>query len=416
MDNFSNDSNDNYIKCKSIRCTECGQSVMNFGDNDVDFCVYCGSTSVKATDFKYKPNMDYIIPFECTKEKAIRRYVSKLNRFILAPEYFKKKSQLSKIRSVYVPFEIRSYSKNGLTKTNEFHIKTATIGDYNYYDSYAAEADVDISYECSAFDLSKRYDNCLNAAIPFNIDKKEVFNSDYLQDHFVAFKDGSSVPSQAKFALDNMFYGTKPKDNSLVHRSNYYSRVEKDLKNRIGSCEAVKFDPELRKFKRKLNLRLDTVYNYGLFPVYFLATRDKKDKNIYSTVINGQTGKVACNLPVGYIKLFVFSLLLTIGFYLGLRDFYLHMYPVLLITLFISTITYFISKNQAKKICVKEYFEYNKKIDINVGKLCGVISFIIAFFDFCRWLICVYKIIIPIPKSYSCDGRIYIYSISEVSL
>jgi len=50
----------------------------------------------------------------------------------------------------------------------------------------------------------------------------------------------------------------------------------------------------------------------GMFPIYFLAIRDKSNKYVSYAVVNGQTGKVAVDLPIDFKKYILISLLLTI--------------------------------------------------------------------------------------------------------
>jgi hypothetical protein len=105
--------------------------------------------------------------------------------------------------------------------------------------------------------------------------------------------------------------------------SGYYADAKDVDKNMYGTdanalsapmaTKELKKDKNFRKFgcsNPVLGMNITDVKT-AYYPVYFLAIKNK-DKSISYAVVNGQTGKVAIEMPIDFSKYLIFSAILTI--------------------------------------------------------------------------------------------------------
>ena len=268
---------------QSYSCTQCGATLMNFDETAITFCSYCGSQAMieqKMTKIK-KP--EYIIPFKISKEECIKAYKNKVKRALFAPNYLKDSVTVEKFRGIFMPYVVYKLEKNGncTFKGSKYSHRS---GDYQIYDDYTINADVDASYEGLSYDLLSKYYDKYSYAIPFDYKKVEEFNPNYLISFYADAGDVTET------TYDN--------DVTLI--------TSRDTKRFLSKYK------EFGKFgcynpTATLNV---TNRKVGMFPVYFLAVRDKKDK-IYYAVVNGQTGKIVADIPISFGKYLVASVILS---------------------------------------------------------------------------------------------------------
>ena len=126
----------------------------------------------------------------------------------------------------------------------------------------------------------------------------------------------------------------------------------------------------------------------GLFPVYFVSIMDKDKEHIHYAVINGQTGKVAADMPIDFFKYIIFSVVLAVPIF-----FLLNSMPVFLpvhiniFTIIMSIVAFIIYIIELDKLNKKDnHFndkgfskqEINKKKSKKNMKFSYVIKFLIS--------------------------------------
>ena len=266
-------------------CTQCGATLLSFDETAVTFCSYCGSQNIIEEKMPKKKAPDYIIPFVKTKEQCIHNYKRKIASFLFCPSFMKKGFTVQKFRGIYMPYGIYPlyYNDDCVNHGQKYSHRS---GDYVYYDDYDLHADVEATYDGITFDLLSKFYDEYSHAIPFNFKKAEEFNPNYLPGFYA---DAGDVDI-GTYSTEAIKIGTDDSVNYLKKKWTY----------RFYSCHYPKVNFHVGEKK------------YGYFPVYFLSIRDKNDKNIYYAIINGQTGKVAADLPIDYIKYIIVSILLAI--------------------------------------------------------------------------------------------------------
>ena len=313
---------------KTYSCTQCGATLMTFDETAITFCSYCGSQAMIEEKMIKQNNPDFIIPFEKTQEECIAAYKSKVNRALFAPKYMKDDVVIKKFRGIYMPYGIYKVGHNGKT-TNKGSKYSHRSGDYIYYDDYTITADVNCDYDGISFDLVSKFYDKFSTSIPYNYKLKKDFNPNYLTGFYADTKD-----------VDESVYNDEACN---IAKSDANSRLRKVGGFSKYGCSNPTVPLEVIDKKT------------GMFPVYFLAIRDKSEKNVHYAVINGQTGKVALDLPIDFIKYIIGSILLAIICFL-LIDNIIVLTPrkVALFSIIAGIVSLIISATQASSIKKRE--------------------------------------------------------------
>lgn len=274
---------------KSYECSQCGATLLTFDETAITFCSYCGSQAMIESKLIKKNSPEFIIPFKKTKEDCIKAYKNKLTKSFFTPNYMKSDIVVDKFRGIYIPYCIYKLSYHD-TCYNNGEKCTGRHGDYLYYDDYAIAARVDADYDGVSFDMLSTFYDKFSTAIPHNYKEVEPFNTNYLAG----------------------FYADTADVNPSIYEDNATGIVNEDasinLRKRREFSKYGCNDP-------KINFQVTDKKN-GMFPLYFLAIRDKKEKYVNYAIVNGQTGQVAIDLPVDFKKYILSSLILAIPIFL----------------------------------------------------------------------------------------------------
>lgn len=332
---------------KSYLCSQCGAELLAFDETAITFCSYCGSQSMIASRMIKHNNPDFIIPFKKSKEECILAYKNKVSKFFFAPKSMKSDIIVNKFRGIYIPYCIYklSYHDQSINKGSKYKYRD---GNYVYYNDYKIYADVDAEYDGFSYDLISNFYDKFNDSIPYDFKTIENFNHNYLAGFYADAAD-----------IDNSLYENNVTTIANVDSVNHMRKKEEYAKY---GCS----DP-------RVNLKVSDKKK-GMVPAYFLAIRDKKNKYVNYAVINGQTGKVAVDLPIDFKKYIIISLLLTIPMFLLINNFIV-MTPqkICVVSIIFSIISLIISRYQLKKIYKREnhlddigYMRETNNIEYNI--------------------------------------------------
>ncbi len=317
------DMNNNY-EGRSYTCSQCGAELLTFDDTAVTFCSYCGSQAMIESRLIKLNNPDYIIPFKKTKEECIKNYKRKIKMNFFAPSYMKSDIVVSKFRGIFMPYVVYKISIHGnCSNTGKKYVKRR--GDYVYYDDYAVVSNVESTYEGFSYDLASNYYDKFSSAIPFDLNEKKDFNLSYLSGFYADKKD--LAPSlYDSFALS-------------VARRDASSKLSKEKPFRKYTFDKVMVPLSVEE--RKM----------AMFPVYFLSVLDKDKKHINYAVVNGQTGKVAADVPIDFKKYLLLTLILAvIIFFIINNNLVILPTNMLIISIVAAVVSLFISNKQINKM------------------------------------------------------------------
>ena len=283
------EDNNEKVEGKSFTCSQCGATLMTFDETAITFCSYCGSQAMIESKMMKINQPDFIIPFSKTKEQCEEAYRKKMKNAWFVPNYLKSEFTLEKFRGIFIPYAIYKIEHHGQT-SNKGEKYSHRMGDYVYYDEYTVTANVDASYEGISYDLISKFYDKYSTAIPYDFKKKETFNPNYLIGYYADVGD-----------VDSKIYDLDAKEEATIDASKRLNNV--GAFHQYG-CSHPTIPLEITERKR------------GMFPVYFLAIRNKENARINYAIVNGQTGKIVADLPISFGKYVVVSLIVSIILFL----------------------------------------------------------------------------------------------------
>jgi DNA-directed RNA polymerase subunit RPC12/RpoP len=326
--------NEDVISGKTYSCTQCGATLMTFDETAVTFCSYCSSQNIVENEVVKEKAPDIIIPFSKTQEDCINNYKKKISGFLFAPGYMKSDMVIKKFRGIYMPYAVYKLVHHG-DCTNKGKKYNHRSGDYVYYDDYAIHANVDATYDGISFDLLSKFYDEYSQSIPFDARGAEEFNPNYLAGFYA---------DRGDVAVDTYYSDAC----SLASRDSTRFLKKQIIYSKYGCPNpTVGFGVDEEK--------------YAMFPMYFAAIRSKDNKHIHYAAINGQTGKVAADMPISFAKYIIFSLIISVLIFICLN-----ILPVVLpwvINLFViimAIIAWIICGNELSK-CNDREGRYNDK-------------------------------------------------------
>ena len=322
----------NTFEGKSFLCSQCGAELMTFDETAITFCSYCGSQAMLESRMVTQNCPNYIIPFKIDREECIKEYKKVLKKSLFTPSYMKSDITLQKFRGIYMPYCIYTLAFNGKC-SNKGSKYSHRKGNYDYYDDYEIDADVNAKYTGISYDLISNFYDDFSQKVPFNFKEVEDFNFNY---------------------MSGFYADTKDVDEAIYDR----------MATSVANADAPKYLSKRKEFSKygcsnpKIGLSVSK-RETGMFPVYFLAVRNKDEKYIHYVVVNGQTGKIAADLPIDFKKYILGSIILAVPIFLliHLSNIVFTPQSVTVFAIIASVISMIIAANLAKKIKAKETHE-----------------------------------------------------------
>lgn len=268
----------------TYKCKNCGASVVADEQTSATFCVYCGNTAILKDKLSGNFKPDYIIPFKIEKDAAIKAFeeLSKGRPFM--PKDFNSKSNIEKIRGVYIPFWLYNFMVDGELNFNgeRTHTTSTPSATYIKTDHYKLYRTATMNFIKIPVDGSTRFDDdIMNSIEPFNYDELVPYNHAYLSG-FLAEKYDLDSDESSKDAQERALESSRAKITNDVARefASYYV-TEDSLKAEV------------------------TEKKYALLPVWMVNV--KYQDKYYLFAMNGQTGEFIGNIPLDKNKVILWS-------------------------------------------------------------------------------------------------------------
>lgn len=321
-------------------CPQCGGEIISDDTTAATFCSYCGSSTILDSRISKEKRPAYIIPFSKTEANCRTAYKKMLKQAVFAPDALKDEEHIKKFRGIYMPYWVYSFEKKGPVTFKGS--RSRRRGDYRYVKHYDVTCDIDAEYKGIAFDASSTFSDSLSKAIgPFDIKKGKTFTPSFLSGFYADTND-----------VRNYLYKS---DAEEIVTEVQCKKIEK---NRRFAKYNVGEPGHMYSLKRALCPDVTSI-DLALFPVWFLAYR--KDDRVAYAVVNGQTGKVAADLPVDYRKYIMASLLLAVPIFILLNLFFtLKPNWLLLLAAVLALICTIIANVQLSRILLRESGEADK--------------------------------------------------------
>lgn len=284
-------------------CPQCGGEIMSTDTSAAEFCSFCGASTILYSRLAKEKRPDYIIPFQKTKEDCKKAYAKMMKQAPFAPDALKNSDNIDSFRGIYMP-----YWAFHLTQQKPFSLsgtKQKRQGDYIYTDYYSLQGELDAYYKGLSYDASSSFDDNISEKLaPYDVRGMKAFTPAYLSGFYADTADvepgtyQNHAESVACSTSTNKIYSSFPG----VSISSSLTNDDLDTKT-----EAI---------------------DRTMFPVWFMSYRNG-DRVAYAT-INGQTGRVVCDLPVDPKTYLMISLVFAIPIFILLNLFLTITPPALL--------------------------------------------------------------------------------------
>lgn len=318
-------------KTKVFTCPNCGAEIESSDLSVTGFCAYCGSAVVFNSRIKEAEKPQKIIPFQISKEKCKDLYLQKIRSFYYRQKDLEDPAYLDRFVGFYLPYWLYSYEFNG-----DFSLKgnrNYTSGNYAIHEDYNLSGNLQGDVKGIPFDASLRFDDDIAGVIaPFSKEQMKDFSPNYLLG----------------------FYSEIADTESKTYEKEAFSMLGEEMEREILGPNGFN-RPDIKvqgKFDASC-LHNEMSVDRGMFPIWFLSY--KKNDRISYAIVNGETGKVYCDIPIDEKKFHKSSLLIAIPIFLVLNLlFQVSAETLPIITLVLSAFLIFLSQVQLHKIRVRD--------------------------------------------------------------
>lgn len=281
---------------KVYTCPSCGAEIVTDATTAATFCYYCHNPVILGGRLEGSFLPDKIIPFEFTKEDAVKKFLEFVGRKKFVPKAFFSKQQIDSICGVYFPYWNYSAKVEGSLQGEAKKIRSWTTGNMRYTETkfynVSREGVVSLT-NMTENALQKANADLARGVMPYNFEKMQDFQMGYLSGFFAEKRDIEKDSLTDKLQADAKTY------------------AERMLRDTIDSYSSVSIA------NSNMRLRIED-WSYCLLPVWTITYKGR-DGKIYYYSMNGQTGEVCGNLPVDRKKLALVSgVVSAVIFILGL--------------------------------------------------------------------------------------------------
>lgn len=264
-------------------CSTCGAEVIISGTEISTFCVYCGNPTIVFSRIRKINRPDAIIPFSVPKDAAEMLVRAKIRKGLFVPKAIKN-FKVESLVGLYIPYHINDimyrdtvtieyYYDEKKTKNSSPTRFVKTMSGQCHFDRLTTDACMNLNNE-----LSYRVE-------PYDVTEIVPFEEDYLLGFYADVPDVDS---------DDAFNHASSKAKDVVEKQ-LFDDIEGERHKVLSS------HPTTEQLSEPL---------LALLPMWFLTFKYKGES--YTSIINGQTGKVVAGIPVAKNKFMIFSAIITI--------------------------------------------------------------------------------------------------------
>jgi len=255
-------------------CKTCGGEIVADETTGATACPYCGNPVVLSGHFAGSLKPDLVIPFQVDKKAAIAALNNHYKGKRLLPKVFKDQNHIEEVKGLYVPVWLFDADADAQVEYEATKVRTWSDSDYDYTETrhYAVLRGGTLGFADVPVDGSTKMDDTLMESIePFDISGAVPFQAAYLPGYLA---DKYDVDADASIGRANERIKQSTEDAFRSTVVGYTSVTTVDSSVRLENGRA----------------------RYALYPVWMLNTQWKGQK--FTFAINGQTGKIAGDLPM----------------------------------------------------------------------------------------------------------------------
>ena len=255
-------------------CKTCGGEIVADETTGATACPYCGNPVVLSGQFAGSLKPDLVIPFQVDKKAAIAALNNHYKGKRLLPKVFKEQNHIEEVKGLYVPVWLFDADADALVEYEATKAHTWSDSDYDYTETrhYAVLRGGTLGFADVPVDGSTKMDDTLMESIePFNISGAVPFKAAYLPGYLADKYDVDADASIGR-ANERIKQSTEDAFRSTVTGYTSVTTVDSNVSLENGRAR------------------------YALYPVWILNTLWNGQK--FTFAINGQTGKIAGDLPM----------------------------------------------------------------------------------------------------------------------
>lgn len=255
-------------------CNTCGGEIVADETTGATHCPFCGNPVVMMGQFAGDLKPDLVIPFKYDKKAAIAALQNHYKGKVLLPKVFKDQNHIQKVKGLYVPVWLFDTDVDAHVRYKATKIRFWSDSNYRYTETshYSVTRAGGIGFANVPVDGSTKMDNTLMESIePFHIEEAVDFQTAYLSG-FLADKYDVDSETSAQRANERIKKTTEDAFASTVMGYSSVTPVSSNI------C--------LQNSRAR----------YALYPVWILSTLWNGQH--FTFAMNGQTGKVAGDLPM----------------------------------------------------------------------------------------------------------------------
>ncbi len=308
-------------------CPQCAGELVCDDTEAAVFCPYCGGSTILEGRLNRAKRPSGIIPFSKTKEDCKKAYHNYMKWAIYAPSEIKDEKYIEGFRGIYVPYW--SYDVECNEKFSWTGVKNSVKDSCLYFDTCNVQGQLITEYRGHNDASAGFADEVCERIEPFLLEEKKEFTPAYISGFYADIPD-----------VDVSVYAKKSKE---IAKKDVYELLSRSEDSRTLKIDEEQIDNMLKVQPSKILL----------FPVWFMSHR-KGDKVLYATV-NGQTGKVAADIPIDRKKFFLGVLLLFVPICILLMQlmYYLSMQPAILLFEFVAVALLFLATYEKELESIK---------------------------------------------------------------
>lgn len=255
-------------------CKSCGAELMTEETTTATECPYCGSPTILPDRIEGGVKPELVIPFTVTKEQAQHAFDGYFKGKRLLPNIFlHTRNRIAEMRKLYVPYWLFDCDAQGSIVYDAEKRQTERKGDWEItrIKHYIARREGRMCFENIPVDGSEKLDSRITESLePYDLSAAVPFRPSVLAG---ALADHAGVDAHAcegravervETSISNTLRGTVKGYTSVTERS-------KNIRAEGGKVTPV------------------------LMPVWLITT--EKEGKTYTFAINGQTGKLTCDVP-----------------------------------------------------------------------------------------------------------------------
>ena len=264
---------------KGYKCEMCGAEIVTGATTAATRCYFCHSPVVLEDRLSADFRPDGVIPFRIEREEAERQFQAYLKAHRFVRHSFFGSALMEDFSGVYYPYWVGDVAGHAVLDGQGKTVSTAVRGNYLYTTTRLFQLHREGELRAKNFirkALSSVDRQLSDGVHPFDLSDIKPYTPGYLSGFLAEMRD---IPKDGP--MQEIAQEAQELAGSMMRRGMKYSDVNANVSLQNPAV----------------------TMRYVLLPVWVLMYRENGGNQIYSYLMNGQTGKVCGRLPINTGKL-----------------------------------------------------------------------------------------------------------------